>query len=121
MSHSPDVIVVGGGVIGCSVAYYTARRGLLPSSICPSEAARSASAGGLWPLGECLGLGRGVIFYKTLLAKGTVQEGANGPEQLPAVSSTSPSSRTQCSLRLPRSCVRRAEWTSSSNALHSFS
>ncbi len=85
MSHSPDVIVVGGGVIGCSVAYYTARRGLRVTLIDLPKRGRasSASAGGLWPLGECLGLGCGVIFYKTLLAKGTVQEGANGPEQLP--------------------------------------
>jgi len=45
--------------------------------------ATSASAGGLWPLGESVGLGCGVIFYKTLLAKGAVQEGANGPAQLP--------------------------------------
>ena len=85
MSRGPEVIVVGGGVIGCSVAYYTAKRGLSVTLIDSPKRGRasSASAGGLWPLGECLGLGCGVIFYKTLLAKGTVQEGADGPEQLP--------------------------------------
>ena len=28
MPESPDVIVIGGGVVGCSVAYYLAREGL---------------------------------------------------------------------------------------------
>lgn len=85
MSRSPDVVVVGGGVIGCAVAYYTARRGLRVTLIDLPKRGRatSASAGGLWPLGESVGLGCGVIFYKALLAKGAVQEGAQGPAQLP--------------------------------------
>ncbi len=85
MSRSPDVVVVGGGVIGCAVAYYAARRGLSVTLVDLPKRGRatSASAGGLWPLGESTGLGCGVIFYKALLAKGVVQEGANGPAQLP--------------------------------------
>ncbi len=85
MSRSPDVVVVGGGVIGCAVAYYMAKRGLRVTLIDSPKRGRatSASAGGLWPLGESVGLGCGVIFHKTLLAKGAVQEGANGPAQLP--------------------------------------
>ena len=85
MTHSPDLVVVGGGVIGCAVAYYTARRGLRVTLIDSPKRGRatSASAGGLWPLGESVGLGCGVIFHKTLLAKGAVQEGSQGPAQLP--------------------------------------
>lgn len=85
MSRSPDVVVVGGGVIGSAVAYYAAKRGLHVTLIDQPKRGRatSASAGGLWALGESVGLGCGVIFYKTLLAKGVVHEGANGPAQLP--------------------------------------
>lgn len=85
MSKSPDIVVVGGGVIGCAVAYYTAKRGLRVTLIDQPKRGRatSASAGGLWPLGESIGLGCGVIFYKAQLAKGIVPEGVNGPAQLP--------------------------------------
>lgn len=85
MSRSPDVVVVGGGVIGCAVAYYTAKRGLRVTLIDSPKRGRatSASAGGLWPLGESVGLGCGVIVYKTQLANGAAQEGAGGPAQLP--------------------------------------
>lgn len=84
-SRSPDIVIVGGGVIGCAVAYYTAKRGLRVTLIDSPKRGRatSASAGGLWPLGESVGLGCGVIFYKALLARGEVQEGAGGPAQLP--------------------------------------
>ncbi len=79
------MVVVGGGVIGCAVAYYTAKRGLRVTLIDLPKRGRatSASAGGLWPLGESVGLGCGVIFSKTLLAKGVSPHGANGPAQLP--------------------------------------
>lgn len=85
MRRVPDVVVVGGGVIGCAVAYYVAKRGLPVTLIDQPKRGRatSASAGGLWPLGESIGLGCGVIFYKAQLAKGVVPEGANGPAQLP--------------------------------------
>jgi hydrogen cyanide synthase HcnC len=84
MTPAPDVVVVGGGVIGCATAYYAARRGLRVTLVDQPKPGRatSASAGGLWPIGESAGLGCGVILYKTLLAKGDVAEGP-GPEQLP--------------------------------------
>ena len=85
VNRSPDVAVIGGGVIGCAVAYYTARRGLRVTLIDSPKRGRatSASAGGLWPLGESVGLGCGVIFYKASLEQGMVREGAKGPAQLP--------------------------------------
>ena len=85
MSRSPDIVVVGGGVIGCAVAYYAAKRGLGVTLIDQPKRGRatSASAGGLWPLGESIGLGCGVIFYKALVAKGAVPKDSHGPVQLP--------------------------------------
>jgi len=79
----PDrVVIAGGGVIGCSVAYALSRRGfqvtLLDSSY-PGRAT-SASAGGLWPIGESIGLGCGVIYHKA--QNGGTDEHA-GPEPLP--------------------------------------
>jgi hydrogen cyanide synthase HcnC len=84
MSRHPDVVVIGGGVIGCAVAYYAAKRGLHVTLIDQPKRGRatSASAGGLWPLGESVGLGCGVIFYKAMLASGAIPAG-HGPEQLP--------------------------------------
>ena len=84
MNRSSDVVIVGGGVIGCAVAYYAARRGLKVTLVDQPKRGRatSASAGGLWPLGESVGLGCGVIFYKAMLASGEVNAG-KGPEQLP--------------------------------------
>jgi len=84
MSRHPDIVVVGGGVIGCAVAYYAAKRGLRVTLIDQPKRGRatSASAGGLWPLGESVGLGCGVIFYKAMLASGAVKA-RRGPEQLP--------------------------------------
>ena len=85
MSRSPEAVVIGGGVIGCAVAYYIARRGLTVTLVDQPKRGRatSASAGGLWPLGESVGLGCGVIFYKALAGMGTLPEGAHGPGQLP--------------------------------------
>ncbi len=84
MNHTSDVVVVGGGVIGCAVAYYAVKQGLRVTLIDQPKRGRatSASAGGLWPLGESIGLGCGVIFHKAMVAKGTVAQGA-GPAQLP--------------------------------------
>lgn len=76
MKISFDTVVVGGGVIGCAVAFELAREGV---SVClldyslPGRAS-SASAGGLWPLGEAIGLGCGVIYHAN----------GDGPEPLPA-------------------------------------
>lgn len=85
MMRSSDIVVVGGGVIGCAVAYYIAKRGLRVTLIDHPKRGRatSASAGGLWPLGESIGLGCGVIFYKAQLAEGAIPKGAQGPPQLP--------------------------------------
>jgi hydrogen cyanide synthase HcnC len=85
MTRSPDVVVVGGGVIGCAVAYYVAKRGLKVTLIDRPKRGRatSASAGGLWPLGESVGLGCGVIFYKAMAGKSALPEGVHGPGQLP--------------------------------------
>ncbi len=61
-----DVIVVGAGVVGSAVAYYCAKRGLSVTLIDQPKRGRatSASAGGLWPLGESLGIGCGVILAR---------------------------------------------------------
>lgn len=85
MRRSPDVVVVGGGVIGCAVTYYVAKRGYRVTLVDQPKRGRatSASAGGLWPLGESIGLGCGVIFYKAQLAKGAAPEAEHGPAQLP--------------------------------------
>jgi len=85
MTKSPDVVVVGGGVIGCAAAYYAAKRGLRVTLIDRPKRGRatSASAGGLWALGESVGLGCGVIFSKAMAGMGTLPEGVHGPGQLP--------------------------------------
>ena len=75
-----DYIVVGAGVIGCATAYELACRGARVTLIDKSLPGRasSASAGGLWPLGEAVGLGCGVIYHAAQ------HEGAGAdPEMLP--------------------------------------
>jgi len=73
-----DVVVVGGGALGSCVAYALARRGVAVTLLDASTPGRatSASAGGLWPLGESLGLGCGVIFH-------AAHGGGGAPEPLP--------------------------------------
>lgn len=85
MSAAVDVVVIGGGVIGSAVAYYAARQGLGVTLVDLPKRGRatSASAGGLWSLGESVGLGCGVIFHKARLAKGTAHEGTHVPPQMP--------------------------------------
>lgn len=79
MSAASDVVVIGGGVFGSSVAYALARGGasvtLLDAAL-PGRAT-AASAGGLWPLGEALGLGCGVIFHND------EESDETGPQPLP--------------------------------------
>lgn len=78
MKRAPDVIVVGGGVFGCAVAYQLARRDarvLLLDEHRPGRAT-SASAGGLWPVGEAVGLGCGVIHHATH-GGGETEDGPN--------------------------------------------
>jgi hydrogen cyanide synthase HcnC len=72
MSRRTTVLVAGGGVIGCAVAYYAARRGLSVVLVDLPKRGRatSASAGGLWPMGESVGLGCGVIFAKARATAG---------------------------------------------------
>lgn len=69
MKKSYDVVIAGGGVIGAAIAYFLGRDGDLSVAMVdlkkPGNASR-ASAGGLWPIGESVGLGCGVIFFKTL-------------------------------------------------------
>ena len=82
MIRVPDVIVVGGGAFGCSVAYELTRRSasvLLLDKHLPGRAT-SASAGGLWPIGEAVGLGCGVIHNAT---HGVVDRDDVGPNPLP--------------------------------------
>ncbi len=83
--RNTDVVIVGGGVIGCAVAYYVAKEGISVTLIDKPKRGRatSASAGGLWPLGESIGLGCGVIFHKTLIEKGLVPKEVHAPPQLP--------------------------------------
>lgn len=67
MSKTADVIVVGGGVIGSAVVFELARRSvdvLLIDKTLPGRAT-SASAGGLWPVGEAVGLGCGIIHHQS--------------------------------------------------------
>jgi len=78
-----DVIVVGGGVAGCAVAYELAKRSvgvLLIDQDLPGRAT-SASAGGLWPVGEAVGLGCGVIYH----ASQSNKPSGSAPTPLPDV------------------------------------
>jgi hydrogen cyanide synthase HcnC len=89
MKNQSTMVVVGGGVVGCAVAYYAARRGIDVTLVDTPKRGRatSASAGGLWPMGESVGLGCGVIFAKAMQAKGGTEAGAetagHGPGRLP--------------------------------------
>ncbi len=89
MSRAFDVVVVGGGVIGCAVAFEVARRKvrvLLIDKSLPGRAT-SASAGGLWPIGEAVGLGCGVIYHAAQVdtSDSPLPEDSTGPQPLPAV------------------------------------
>ena len=67
MTDAADVVIVGGGVIGSAVAFELVQRQMrvvLIDKGLPGRAT-SASAGGLWPLGEAVGLGCGVIYQKS--------------------------------------------------------
>ncbi|MGI9290419.1 MAG: NAD(P)/FAD-dependent oxidoreductase [Gammaproteobacteria bacterium] len=76
-----NIVVVGGGVFGCMVTYMLSRHGCKVTLIdkdLPGKAT-SASAGGLWAVGESIGLGCGVIFH----AKDDTVTTDVGPEPLP--------------------------------------
>ncbi|HUY35777.1 MAG TPA: FAD-dependent oxidoreductase [Pirellulales bacterium] len=88
MSRLPDCIVVGGGVMGCAVTYELAKRSvpvLLVDQSLPGRAT-SASAGGLWPIGEAVGLGCGVIYHAAQATTDSSTAGlVPGPDPLPDV------------------------------------
>ena len=83
MGSAADVIVVGGGVIGCAVAYELSKRAIRVQVLDKSYPGRasSASAGGLWPIGEAVGLGCGVIYHAAKVGLGAAT--GKGPEPLP--------------------------------------
>jgi len=70
MNNKPvDIIIVGGGVVGTSIAYELSKDPTLSIKLIDAKKegnATQASAGGLWAIGESVGLGCGVIFFKTL-------------------------------------------------------
>ncbi|NVZ61972.1 cyanide-forming glycine dehydrogenase subunit HcnC [Pseudomonas gingeri] len=72
MSRTYDVVIAGGGVIGASCAYHLSRQKKLRIALIdakrPGNATR-ASAGGLWAIGESVGLGCGVIFFRMMSAQ----------------------------------------------------
>ncbi|ROL80870.1 hydrogen cyanide synthase [Pseudomonas chlororaphis] len=72
MSKFYDVVIAGGGVIGASCAYQLSKRKNLRVALIdakrPGNATR-ASAGGLWAIGESVGLGCGVIFFRMMSAR----------------------------------------------------
>ncbi|KJK16244.1 cyanide-forming glycine dehydrogenase subunit HcnC [Pseudomonas sp. 2(2015)] len=72
MNRTYDVVIAGGGVIGASCAYQLSKRKNLKIALIdakrPGNATR-ASAGGLWAIGESVGLGCGVIFFRMMSAK----------------------------------------------------
>lgn len=67
-----DMAGIRGGVIGASCAYQLSRRGNLRIAVVddkrPGNATR-ASAGGLWAIGESVGLGCGVIFFRMMSSR----------------------------------------------------
>jgi hydrogen cyanide synthase HcnC len=70
MKNKPvDIVIIGGGVIGTSIAYQLSKDPSISITLIdikkPGNASQ-ASAGGLWAIGESVGLGCGVIFFKTL-------------------------------------------------------
>ncbi len=80
-----DIIIVGGGVIGSAVAYFLSQDSELSIALIDKKRAGNAtraSAGGLWPIGESVGLGCGVIFFKTLSRSIAEANGSDVPSVL---------------------------------------
>ncbi len=77
-THAFDVVIAGGGVAGHATAWELARRDvevLIIDRHLPGRAT-SASAGGLWPIGEAVGLGCGVIYQ-------AARTGGDAADQVP--------------------------------------
>jgi len=95
MSKTYDIVIAGGGVIGASCAYQLSKRGNLRIALIddkrPGNATR-ASAGGLWAIGESVGLGCGVIFFRMLSSR--AKREAHGAAV--AVDSSTPHILPQC-------------------------
>ena len=90
MVERSDVVIVGGGVIGAGIAYELSSRTDLSVTLIDIKKrgnASQASAGGLWPIGESVGLGCGVIYSKALSQRGHGNcweaSAAKRPAQLP--------------------------------------
>ncbi|KIA79343.1 hydrogen cyanide synthase [Chromobacterium piscinae] len=72
MSKQYDIVIAGCGVIGASCAYQLSKNRDLKIALIDSKRpgnASRASAGGLWAIGESVGLGCGVIFFRMTSAK----------------------------------------------------
>lgn len=80
MHKKYDIVIAGGGVIGASCAYQLSKRKGLKVALIdakrPGNASR-ASAGGLWAIGESVGLGCGVIFFRMNAAKDKLEAANN--------------------------------------------
>ncbi len=86
MTDARRVVIAGGGAFGGMVSYLLSLRGCevtLVDKAMPGQAT-TASAGGLWPVGESIGLGCGVIFHATHAAEGDAAAPDDaGPQPLP--------------------------------------
>ncbi|MEE3285134.1 MAG: FAD-dependent oxidoreductase [Planctomycetota bacterium] len=81
-SSTVDVVIAGGGVAGHATAWELSRRDLEVLVIDRHRPGRatSASAGGLWPIGEAVGLGCGVIYQAARTGDEALDQ---APESLP--------------------------------------
>ena len=81
-SSTVDVVIAGGGVAGHATAWELSQRDLEVLVVDRQRPGRatSASAGGLWPVGEAVGLGCGVIHQATRTGNEALDQ---IPESLP--------------------------------------
>ncbi|WDE07339.1 FAD-dependent oxidoreductase [Thalassomonas viridans] len=88
MKKQYDIVIAGGGAIGAACAYFLSREKDLKIALVdykkPGNASR-ASAGGLWAIGESVGLGCGVIFFKQMTQQRAEAEGVDLPPMRPHI------------------------------------